>query len=181
MPCASRPPLGQILQTLEKCSVNLHAEALLLEAGFQARGELMSRKQALSEEKAFFASQGVPASQFELNDGSGLSRANLVTPAAVTALLLAAYKRALARQLSCRPCPLAEWTARWSGALQRRPACPPDPRRRQGTLRHVAALSGYAADRYAFSIFVNHFFPADRVAVLKAIDTIALEIVRATE
>jgi D-alanyl-D-alanine carboxypeptidase len=45
----------------------------------------------------------------------------------------------------------------------------------------VSALSGYVSDRYAFSIFVNHFFPADRVAVLKAVDTIALEIVRATE
>lgn len=173
------PPLSQILQTMEKCSVNLHAETLLLEAALQSRGELMSRKQALDEEKAFFVGKGVPPAQFELNDGSGLSRSNLVTPAALTVLLLAVHT--------------APWRDTFvealsiggvDGTLERRFSG--DPRARlihakTGTLRHVTALSGYVADRYAFSIFVNHFFPADRAAVLKAVDTIALEIVRATE
>jgi D-alanyl-D-alanine carboxypeptidase/D-alanyl-D-alanine-endopeptidase (penicillin-binding protein 4) len=173
------PPLSQILQTMEKCSVNLHAEALLLEAAFQAHGELMSRKQALGDEKAFLAGKGVPAGQFELNDGSGLSRSNLVTPAAVTALLLAA------RDAPWRDTFLAALpTGGVDGTLEHRFSG--DSRARlihakTGTLRHVSALSGYVSDRYAFSIFVNHFFPADRVAVLKAVDTIALEIVRATE
>jgi len=48
-------------------------------------------------------------------------------------------------------------------------------------LRHVAALSGYAGDRYAFSILVNHFLPSDRLAVLRGIDTIALEIAASSE
>jgi serine-type D-Ala-D-Ala carboxypeptidase/endopeptidase (penicillin-binding protein 4) len=173
------PPLSQILQTMEKCSVNLHAEALLLEAAFQSRGELMSRKQALEEEKTFFAGKGVPVTQFELYDGSGLSRVNLVTPAAVTALLAAA-KNAPWWDTFRAALPIGGF----DGTLEHRFGG--DPRARlirakTGTLRHVTALSGYAADRYAFSIFVNHFFPADRVAVLKAVDTIALEIVRATE
>lgn len=173
------PPLSQILQTMEKCSVNVHAEALLLEAAFQARGELISRKQALNEEKAFFAGNGVPAAQFEFNDGSGLSRANLVTPGAVTALLLTAYN-APWRDTFLQALPIGGV----DGTLERR--FDGDPRAhliraKTGTLRHVTALSGYAAERYAFSIFVNHFFPADRVTVLKAVDTIALEIVRATE
>jgi D-alanyl-D-alanine carboxypeptidase/D-alanyl-D-alanine-endopeptidase (penicillin-binding protein 4) len=173
------PPLGQILQTMEKCSVNLHAETLLLEAAFQARGELMSRKQALEDEKAFFAGKGVPADQFELYDGSGLSRSNLVTPAAVTALLLA-IQSAPWRDIFIASLPVGGV----DGTLERRFGG--DPRARlihakTGTLRHVTALSGYAADRFAFSIFVNDFFPADRAAVLKAVDTIALEIVRATE
>jgi D-alanyl-D-alanine carboxypeptidase/D-alanyl-D-alanine-endopeptidase (penicillin-binding protein 4) len=173
------PPLSQILQTMEKCSVNLHAEALLLEATFQARGELMSRKQALDEEKAFFAGQGVPEAQFELNDGSGLSRSNLVTPAAVTALLLA-VRNAPWRETFLPALPVGGV----DGTLEHRFDGDPKARlihAKTGTLRHVTALSGYAADRFAFSIFVNHFFPADRVAVLKAVDTIALEIVRATE
>jgi serine-type D-Ala-D-Ala carboxypeptidase/endopeptidase (penicillin-binding protein 4) len=173
------PPLSQILQTMEKCSVNLHAEALLLEAAFQARGELMSRKQALDEEKTYFAGKGVPPEQFEFNDGSGLSRSNLVTPAAVTALLLA-IQNAPWRDSFLEALPIGGV----DGTLAHRFGG--DPRARlirakTGTLRHVAALSGYVSDRYAFSIFVNHFFPADRVAVLKAVDTIALEIVRATE
>jgi D-alanyl-D-alanine carboxypeptidase/D-alanyl-D-alanine-endopeptidase (penicillin-binding protein 4) len=173
------PPLSQILQTMEKCSVNLHAEALLLEAAFQAHGELMSRKQALDEERAFLAGSGVPAEQFELNDGSGLSRTNLVTPAAVTALLMA-VQNAPWRDAFLQSLPIGGV----DGTLEHRFAS--DPRARlihakTGSLRHVAALSGYVSDRFAFSIFVNHFFPADGAAVLKAVDTIALEIVRATE
>jgi D-alanyl-D-alanine carboxypeptidase/D-alanyl-D-alanine-endopeptidase (penicillin-binding protein 4) len=173
------PPLSQILRTMEKCSVNLHAEALLLEAAFQARGELMSRKQALDEERAFLAGSGVPAEQLELNDGSGLSRSNLVTPAAVTALLLA-IQNAPWRDTFLEALPIGGV----DGTLEHRFGGGPRARlihAKTGTLRHVAALSGYVSDRYAFSIFVNHFFPADRAAVLKAIDTIALEIVRATE
>ncbi len=175
----SSPPLSQILQTMEKCSVNLHAESLLLEAALQVRGELLSRAQALDLEKAFFAGSGVPPEQFEFNDGSGLSRSNLVTPAALTALLLSVYR--------------APWRDSFlaalavggvDGTLEQRFNSDPRAhliRAKTGTLRHVTALSGYAGDRYAFSIFVNHFFPADRAAVLKAVDTIALEIVKATE
>jgi D-alanyl-D-alanine carboxypeptidase/D-alanyl-D-alanine-endopeptidase (penicillin-binding protein 4) len=159
--------------------VNLHAEALLLEAAFQSRGDLMSRKQALDEEKAFFAGKGVPVAQFELYDGSGLSRSNLVTPAAVTALLAVAWD-APWRDTFLEALPIGGF----DGTLEHRFGGDPRARRiraKTGTLRHVTALSGYAADHYAFSIFVNHFFPADRVAVLKAVDTIALEIARATE
>jgi len=173
------PPLSQILQAMEKCSINLHAESLLLEAAVQPRGGLMSRKQALDDEKAFIAGLGVNAEQFELNDGSGLSRSNLASPAAVTDLLLAAHS--------------APWRETFlgtlsiggvDGTLEHRFGG--DPKANQihaktGTLRHVSALSGYVSDRFAFSIFVNHFFPADRVRVLDAIDTLALEIVRATE
>ncbi len=173
------PPLGQILQTLEKCSVNLHAEALLLEAALQTQGVLMSRSRALDEERAFLIAKGVPDGQFELHDGSGLSRSSLVTPAAVTALL-SSIQNAPWRDIYFAALPVGGV----DGTLEHRFAG--DPRARlirakTGTLRHVAALSGYAGERLAFSIFVNDFFPADRVAVMKAIDTMALEIVRATE
>lgn len=173
------PPLSQILQTMEKCSVNLHAESLLLEAALQVRGELTSRRQALDLEKAFLAGSGVPPGQFELNDGSGLSRSNLVTPAALTALLLSVY-RAPWRDSFLAALPVGGV----DGTLEHRFNADPAAhliRAKTGTLRHVTALSGYAGDRYAFSIFVNHFFAADRAVVLKAVDTIALEIARATE
>ena len=175
----SSPPLSQVLQTMEKCSVNLHAESLLLEAAFQTQGELMSRSRALDEERSFLTGKGVPSGQFELNDGSGLSRSNLVTPTAVTALLLS-VQSAPWRDSYLTALPVGGV----DGTLERRFGG--DPRARlirakTGTLRHVAALSGYAGDRFAFAILVNHFFPADRAAVVKAIDTIALEIVRATE
>jgi len=173
------PPLNQILQAMEKCSINLHAESLLLEAAFQMHGDLMSRAQALDEEKAFFASRGVPPDQFELHDGSGLAHANLVTPAAVTALLLAI------QAAPWRDTFLAALSVGGvDGTLEHRFGQDPLAGRihaKTGTLRHVTALSGYAGNRFAFSIFVNHFFPADRAAVLKAVDTIALEIVKATE
>jgi D-alanyl-D-alanine carboxypeptidase/D-alanyl-D-alanine-endopeptidase (penicillin-binding protein 4) len=70
------------------------------------------------------------------------------------------------------------------GTLERRFGGDPAARAiraKTGTLRHVAALSGYAGDRYVFSILVNNFYPSAHKDVVRAIDTIALEIVKAAE
>jgi len=173
------PPFNQILQMMEKCSVNLHAESLLLEAAYQVHGDLLSRSQALDDARSFFASKGVPADQFEFHDGSGLSHANMVTPAAVTALLLAIqsapWRDSFLQALSIGGV---------DGTLEHRFAGDPAAqqiRAKTGTLRHVAALSGYAGHRFAFSILVNQFFPGEHAAVVKAIDTIAVEIAQAAE
>jgi D-alanyl-D-alanine carboxypeptidase len=59
----------------------------------------------------------------------------------------------------------------------------PSIRAKTGTISHVTALSGYAGDdparRVAFSIISNHQ-TAHASEVRKAVDTIALEILRRT-
>jgi D-alanyl-D-alanine carboxypeptidase/D-alanyl-D-alanine-endopeptidase (penicillin-binding protein 4) len=86
------PPFGEILMALEKCSINLHAETVMLEAALKLYGTLADRDQALRARAAFLQQLGVPLEETELYDGSGLGRANLVSPAAVTALLAAVHR-----------------------------------------------------------------------------------------
>lgn len=75
------PPLVESLRVIDKVSQNLHAEMLLRTVG---RGTL---ENGLSEMKAFLTDAGVEPSEYKFVDGSGLSRMNLVTPAAVVSLL----------------------------------------------------------------------------------------------
>jgi len=62
------------------------------EAALHAEGTLPSRERAFGIWLEFLKSLGVPVDQLELNDASGLSRSNLVTPRSVTALLSAAAR-----------------------------------------------------------------------------------------
>jgi len=104
---------------LTKVAALPYSIRLLLEAALRSRGELTERKQALEALGSFAASEGVPRSEMELNDGSGVSRSNLLTPAALTALLVAADKAPCARR-SRLPWRWAAWTGRWSIALAAR-------------------------------------------------------------
>jgi D-alanyl-D-alanine carboxypeptidase/D-alanyl-D-alanine-endopeptidase (penicillin-binding protein 4) len=168
------PPLGEILTAMEKCSINLHAESLLLEAALASGHGLTSRAQALAARTAFLQQLGVPVEELELHDGSGLARANLVAPHAVATLLVAIQH--------------ASWGAAFlaalpaggiDGTLEHRfhgDAHAARIHAKTGTLNHVSALSGYAGPRYAFALFATEYFPADKAAVLRALDTIALEI-----
>src|ERR1051326_1066836 len=84
------PPLAELLQVVDKVSQNLHAEVMLREVGAVKRN--MGTREAGEEEMRTFLSQaGIAESEYHLVDGSGLSRLTLVTPAAITKLLVHMY------------------------------------------------------------------------------------------
>jgi serine-type D-Ala-D-Ala carboxypeptidase/endopeptidase (penicillin-binding protein 4) len=82
------PPLIDLLQVVDKVSQNLHAEVLLREVGVAA-GRGGSREDGLAAMNDFLAGIGVSKADHVFTDGSGLSRATLVTPQAITKLLAA--------------------------------------------------------------------------------------------
>jgi serine-type D-Ala-D-Ala carboxypeptidase/endopeptidase (penicillin-binding protein 4) len=150
-------PLLEDLRVTAKVSQNLHAE-LILRAVARAWRGAGTREAGLLEMRAFLKEIGVSAEEYQPNDGSGLARTNLVTPAAVVKLLQYMYRSPHRENwLSLLPIGGEDGTLklrlRNTGAAGRIHA-------KTGSLTHVAALSGYAERRdgtmLAFSLLSNN-------------------------
>jgi D-alanyl-D-alanine carboxypeptidase/D-alanyl-D-alanine-endopeptidase (penicillin-binding protein 4) len=164
------PPVSALVRDTLKPSQNLHAQLLLLAVG--AASERLATngvpdriRSGTTEEaglrslEAFMRSIGIEKGAATFEEGSGLSRKNLVTADAIVRLLVAMDRH--------------RWAKEWrealpvggvDGTLQDRFREPPtkgNVRAKTGSLRHVGALSGYvttaAGERLAFSILVNGF------------------------
>jgi D-alanyl-D-alanine carboxypeptidase/D-alanyl-D-alanine-endopeptidase (penicillin-binding protein 4) len=166
----SSPPLVQLLQVTNKVSQNLYAELMLREVSRVKRFN-GGREAGLAELDVFLSEAGIPPQDYHFEDASGLSRKTLVTPAAVTRLLLHMY-RSKGREPWMGLLPVGGF----DGTLRSRFSKDPAAGRVQaktGSVAHVASLAGYANKRYAFSILVNNFnVPAAEIR--KVIDRIVL-------
>ncbi len=151
-------PLIEDLRVTAKVSQNLHAELDLRAVG-KAKRNIGSVEAGLEELKAFLTEIGVPVSGYNINDGSGLARLNLVSPATIVHLLRFMYASpARENFLSILP------VGGQDGTLNSRFSAPELAGRihaKTGSLSHVSALSGYAqrkrGDWIAFSILVNNY------------------------
>ena len=152
-------PLFEDLRITDKISQNLHAEMALRAVGRVTR-HIGSREAGLEEMKAFLAGLGVEETGYVMHDGSGLTRLNLVSPAAVVGLLR--YMYASPRRdywVSFLPVGGVDGTLHTRfgeiGATRGRILA------KTGSLSHVSALSGYAERKdgkiLAFSILVNNY------------------------
>lgn len=150
------PPLIRAIEIINKRSLNLHAEMLLRVLGAEFGGA-GTDEAGLRVVKSFLVSAGVQDDdKISLNDGSGLSRDNLVTPRFQTSLLLF---------LSTRPYfemflnTLA--VSGTDGTLRNRMSSSRGViHAKTGSLQNVAALSGYMTTKSGhnliFSIFANN-------------------------
>jgi len=151
-------PLVEDLRITAKVSQNLHAE-MALRAVARARRRIGSREAGLVEMRTFLEEAGIGRGSYTFADGSGLSRLDLVSPAAVAALLAYVYRSAARDQwLSLLPIGGQDGTlhARFAGSRAAGRI-----RAKTGSLSHVAALAGYAqrgnGQMLAFSILVNNY------------------------
>ena len=151
-------PLLEDLRITDKVSQNLHAE-LALRAVARVRRGIGSREAGLAELHDFLAEAGIAADQYGINDGSGLSRQNLVTPATVVKLLRFMYQSP-ARESWISLLPVGGE----DGTIASRftdPAVAGKVHAKTGSVAHVSALSGYFqranGNWAAFSILVNNF------------------------
>jgi D-alanyl-D-alanine carboxypeptidase/D-alanyl-D-alanine-endopeptidase (penicillin-binding protein 4) len=161
-------PLADDLRVINKVSQNLHAELMLRLLG-KEKGTSGSIEGGLEVLRGFLTSADIKPDQFVFYDGSGLSRENLVTPAAVVQLLQYAYGQPWGKMFE-DTLPVSGV----DGSLNDRLRTPPVKgvvRAKTGSLGHDA-LSGYATTTKgqvgAFSILCNnHNLPSK-----KAIDII---------
>lgn len=171
-------PLLEDVRVTNKASQNLHAELFLRFIG-KLNGGVGSFEDGSAALRHFLLKAGVKSDEFYILDGSGLSRRDLITPAAVVQLLTyaarqpwgAAYEQTLP-------------VAGADGSLAERFLNTPAGgliHAKTGTLSHVNALSGYgetrSGRRFAFSIFCNnHNLPSSKV--IAAIDSIVVLLVK---
>lgn len=141
------PPLGDIIQVVNKVSQNLHAEIMRREGG--GRDGM----------KALFEAAGITDEDTYLVDGSGLSRLTLVCPESSTKILLHLWNSP-ERETWLRSLPIGAK----DGTLENRFKGFADAGRvkaKTGSLTHVAALAGYLEHpkrgMLAFSVMVNNY------------------------
>jgi len=170
------PPLLQDLTVTNKVSQNLHAEVTLLQLAANT-GTLLSRKDALSTERRFLLSTGMLPADFLVYDGSGLSRDDMITPRAFTALL-----RFAARQSWAAAYRATLPVSGMDGTLNARLNTPDLKGRvsaKTGSLSEDSALTGYltaaSGKTMVFSILSNRHLPGS--AARTAIDRIIAAIV----
>jgi D-alanyl-D-alanine carboxypeptidase/D-alanyl-D-alanine-endopeptidase (penicillin-binding protein 4) len=168
------PPLADDIAVVNKVSQNLHAELMLRRVGL--RSGTGSVADGIAGVRAMLDEAGVRAEQWDLQDGSGMSTYNRLTPRGVVTFL---------RWTERQP-----WSAEWrrslpiggvDGTLARRfkgTALEGRVFAKTGSLHATTALSGYLLARsgrtLTFSAFANDM--PEGVAGSKAIDA-ALELV----
>ncbi|HSE96725.1 MAG TPA: D-alanyl-D-alanine carboxypeptidase/D-alanyl-D-alanine-endopeptidase, partial [Blastocatellia bacterium] len=177
-------PMKDLVREMLKPSQNLYAQLLLLQVGAaRMAGKLGTANRGAAAQPApssfqttedagvdemnvFLSEVGIKKGEVILEEGSGLSRKDIITPSATVELLkymtrhrwADAYRDGL---------PIAGV----DGTLERRmreTAAQGNARAKTGTLRYVYTLSGYvntaAGERLAFSILLNNAYSADRSA-----------------
>lgn len=145
------PPLSEIVEVINKESNNFYAEQVYRTYGWGG-----SYRGGARRTETFLRRAGIDTGALSINDGSGLSRKDLVTPQAVVDLLVhmddhpagEAFRASLARggergtTLDYR---LSGWPVR----------------AKTGSLAFVRALSGYLergdGSRVAFAMFANNY------------------------
>src|SRR5208337_2447711 len=159
-------PVSQDLRVINKVSQNLHAELMLRLLG-KEKGTSGSIEGGLEVLRGFLTSAGIKPDQFVFYDGSGLSRENLVSPAAVVELLLYANRQPWGK-LYEDTLPVSGLDGSLSDRLKTSPA-KGMVHGKTGSLGHVNALSGYATtakgERVAFSILTNNHNLPNRKAI----------------
>jgi serine-type D-Ala-D-Ala carboxypeptidase/endopeptidase (penicillin-binding protein 4) len=165
-------PLLDDIRVTNKVSENLHAELALRLAG-KLRGDGGSFEGGVAAVKQFLLQAGLKEDEFTFLDGSGLSRRDLVTPAATVQLLIYAARQAWGPAFE-ESLPVSGVDGSLSDRFQKTPAVGLI-HAKTGSLSHVNALSGYgqtqAGTRFVFSIFCNnHNLPASKV--LAAMDAV---------
>lgn len=165
-------PLSESLKVMMKTSNNLYAEMMLRNLGAQATG-LGSVDTGVAALEKFLEKTGNSKNSVSLNDGSGLSRKNLITPESVVRVLQYMDQH-LHRDVFLDMLPVAGRDGTLRNRLKKGPAFE-RVLAKTGSIDFVNTLSGFAmaksGERLAFSIMVNNSNATSR-EVREAIDAI---------
>ncbi|HWZ42173.1 MAG TPA: D-alanyl-D-alanine carboxypeptidase/D-alanyl-D-alanine-endopeptidase [Candidatus Saccharimonadales bacterium] len=171
-------PLLEDLKVINKTSQNLHAE-LALRLVARTTGAGGSVEGSVAALKTWLLHVGLQESEFYMQDGSGLSRRDLITPAGMVQLLAHASTQPWAAAFE-DTLPVASVDGSLAERFLKSPAAGL-VRAKTGTLGHVNALSGYGETlmgrKFIFSIFCNNHNqpPSKVVGAIDAIVTLLVE------
>lgn len=152
------PPLSEIVQIVNKRSNNFYAEQL-----FRTYGWNGSVRGAIQRTETFLEEAGVDPRHLSIQDGSGLSRKNLITPCALTRLLVHMDDHSERRIFLSSMPRGGERNTTLDGRLAQTSV-----RAKTGSLAFARTLSGFArrpdGSRIAFAILANNYTgPSDQI------------------
>jgi D-alanyl-D-alanine carboxypeptidase/D-alanyl-D-alanine-endopeptidase (penicillin-binding protein 4) len=168
--------LAATTQPMLKESVNLYAEAAMrLNAPRGARAA--TNDDALNAFNARMQSWGIPRDGFQMVDGSGLSRRDVIAPDTLLAVLQRMYD-ASGSSPWMRALPIAGVDGSLENRMKGTPA-ERNVRAKTGTMSNIRSLAGYVTtaggEHLAFVVMLNDFEGTGAQAV-QAIDAIAVRL-----
>ncbi len=153
-------PLVQVLEPMMKHSNNYYAEYIFKIIGAAAGGQKGTAKHSVQKIQKQMDLGNIPFSQCVLNDGSGLSRRNCLSAAALTTILCTARHDSAI----FHPFYSSMSVAGEDGTLRKRmkgTTAQGNVHGKTGTLRNVSALAGYVTSAdgnlFAFATLMNGF------------------------
>jgi D-alanyl-D-alanine carboxypeptidase/D-alanyl-D-alanine-endopeptidase (penicillin-binding protein 4) len=170
------PPFNLIAEHTLKPSQNLYTELILRTLGTPRISPTQTNEEAgLIIVRNFLRQAGVPESDLALNDGSGLSRNDMITAnASVQLLTFMSRHRYFAQFRDALPIAGVDGTLR---TRMRGTPAEGNLRAKTGSLSSVASLSGYvttaAGEHLAFSMMLNNYPDAGALR-RDSIDAIAI-------
>ncbi|MBL8348813.1 MAG: D-alanyl-D-alanine carboxypeptidase [Burkholderiaceae bacterium] len=154
-------PWGEVLRPLNKQSDNPLTRLLYLQlglAGMAAEPDTPTAALAARAVQRWFVDHDIAGAGLVIENGSGLSRSERITPRQLALMLKAAHAGRWAPELLAS-LPVAGVDGTMRNRLKTGPAAGM-ARMKTGTLRNVAALAGYVADPqgrvYALAAMINH-------------------------
>jgi D-alanyl-D-alanine carboxypeptidase/D-alanyl-D-alanine-endopeptidase (penicillin-binding protein 4) len=146
-------PMALIVRRMNRDSDNFVAEVLVKQLGARERGQGTTAAGAavIFQE---LVDRGVTTAGVRIVDGSGLSRGDRFTARALAELLISAKSDAVIGPAFVASLPVAGV----NGTLEDRMERPPARgvvRAKTGTTSRASTLSGYAGQRYVFSVLMN--------------------------
>lgn len=194
------PPIRDLVRQMMKPSQNLHAQLLLLQVGAKEEADANSRLSrrspaghgnaavigttsetvihdfgttetaGLKALETFLRKAGIELDKVHLEEGSGLSRHDLVTPSATVALLRYMEKHPAAADFR-DSLPVAGVDGTLRNRMKTTVAAS-NARAKTGMLSYVYTLSGYvtsaAGERFVFSIMLNNYRAPDSARPARA-------------
>src|SRR5262245_20885740 len=146
-------PVSALVRHMDVYSDNFYAEMLLKEVG-AVQGTGGSAAAGLVVERGMLSSAGIPLAGVRMVDGSGLSLLDRWTPLGLATLLRTMWQDTTLQPYLVSALPIAGETGTLEHRMRRAPAHGL-VRAKTGTTDNASSLSGFAGDRYVFSILEN--------------------------
>ncbi len=159
------PRLQDIVAVVNTHSHNLCAESLLKTLGKESSG-VGSFDAGIESVKKYITRLGIQHDDFQMEDGSGLSRLNLCSPQQLAQLLWAVHKSEIRQEFEASLAVPGE-----SGTMRNRTVGTLAEKRvkaKTGSLNNVCTLAGYVSSRdgetLCFAIMINNFTAPEALA-----------------
>jgi serine-type D-Ala-D-Ala carboxypeptidase/endopeptidase (penicillin-binding protein 4) len=149
------PSVGALVRFMDKQSDNFTAEMLMKQVG-AVQGSAGSATAGIVETRELLAAGGVPLTGIRMVDGSGLSLDDRWTPAGLARLLRTMWLDPDLHPYIVDALPVAGVNGTLWYRMRKGPAHR-FIRAKTGTTDNSSALSGFAGDRYAFSVVENGY------------------------